>query len=309
LSLGSEAQIWAQRVAERTYDRIRHRGRTVTSITYRYPSVKRVRLDSLLSDRGLFPSRSRAAASVMAGDVLLLPGRTRALKPGQLVPVDVEVELAAGPAFASRGGVKLANALDRFDLDVDGARALDVGASTGGFTDCLLQRGVEHVVALDVAYGELDWRLRSDPRVTVIERTNARSLEPAQLPYAPDLIVIDVSFISLGKILPAVLACAADRYNCLAMIKPQFEVGRELVGKGGVVRDPAARHAALLGVGRTAQELGSAVLGYASSGLPGPKGNLETFVWLAEGARGGLRQLDDAVASVEPLSGPAEARP
>ena len=199
--------------------------------------MRRVRLDSLLSDRGLFDSRSRAAASVLAGDVLLLPDRRRAEKPGQMVPEDVELEVAARPAFVSRGGIKLANALEAFALDVAGTRALDVGASTGGFTDCLLQHGAEHVVALDVAYGELDWRVRSDPRVTVIERVNARALRTDELPYRPQLIVLDVSFISLGKVLPAVLACAAERFDCLALIKPQFEVGRGQVGKGGVVRD------------------------------------------------------------------------
>jgi 23S rRNA (cytidine1920-2'-O)/16S rRNA (cytidine1409-2'-O)-methyltransferase len=262
-----------------------------------------VRLDNLLSERGLFPSRSRAAASVLAGEVLLLPERRRAEKPGQLVPDDVELEVADSPAFVSRGGIKLANALDSLELDVAGRSALDVGASTGGFTDCLLERGASHVVAVDVAYGELDWRLRSDPRVTVIERCNARSLRREQLPYAPDLIVIDVSFISLEKVLPAVLECAASRFDCLALVKPQFEVGRELVGKGGVVREPELRRQALIGVGQAARELGGSVLGYASSRLPGPKGNLETFVWLAEPARGGLRDaeaLRAAAREVEP---------
>jgi 23S rRNA (cytidine1920-2'-O)/16S rRNA (cytidine1409-2'-O)-methyltransferase len=246
-----------------------------------------VRLDSLLSSRGLFESRSRAAVSVLAGDVLLLPERRRASKPGQLVPEDVEVEIVAGPPFVSRGGVKLANALEALAVDVAGRHALDVGASTGGFTDCLLQRGAAAVAAVDVAYGELDWRLRQDPRVTVIERRNARSLRADELPYAPNLIVVDVSFISLAKVLPAVLACAASRFDCLALVKPQFEVGRSAVGKGGVVRDPAARLAALLAVADAAQALGASVLGFASSGLPGPKGNLETFIWLGEQARDG----------------------
>jgi 23S rRNA (cytidine1920-2'-O)/16S rRNA (cytidine1409-2'-O)-methyltransferase len=262
--------------------------------------VKRVRLDSLLSERGVFASRSRAAASVIAGDVLLLPDRRRAEKPGQLVPEDVEIEVRSGPQFVSRGAVKLENALESFGLEVGGRHALDVGASTGGFTDCLLQRDAAHVVAVDVAYGELDWRLRSDPRVTVVERTNARHLSPDQLPYRPDLLVIDVSFISLRKVLPAVLACAADRFDGLAMIKPQFEVGREHVGKGGVVRDPERRRAALIDVGGAARELGASVLGYASSGLPGPKGNLETFIWLAEAGRGGEVELAAAARVVEP---------
>jgi 23S rRNA (cytidine1920-2'-O)/16S rRNA (cytidine1409-2'-O)-methyltransferase len=262
--------------------------------------MKRVRLDSLLSQRGLFSSRSRAAASVLAGDVMLLPDRRRAEKPGQLVPEDVQVEVTSPPPFVSRGGIKLANALDAFNLDVTGRSALDVGASTGGFTDCLLQRGVARVTAVDVAYGELDWRLRTDPRVTAIERTNARSLRPQDLPYVPDLIVVDVSFIALTKILPAALSCAAERFDCVALIKPQFEVGRGQVGKGGVVRDPDLRRRALLDVSHSARDLGAAVLGYAGSGLPGPKGNRETFVWLAEQKRPGLTELDDAARRAEP---------
>ena len=237
---------------------------------------------------------------MIAGDVLVLPERRRVSKPGQLVSDDVELEVVPAPPFVSRGGVKLRNALDAFGLDVGGRSALDVGASTGGFTDCLLQAGAAHVVAVDVAYGELAWQLRSDPRVTVIERRNARSLMPNDLPYRPDLIVIDVSFISLTKVLGAVLGCAAERFDCLALIKPQFEVGRSSVGKGGVVRDPALRRGALVSVGAAARGLGCAVLGYASSGLPGPKGNLETFVWLAEDGRGGVVDLEAAALEVEP---------
>jgi 23S rRNA (cytidine1920-2'-O)/16S rRNA (cytidine1409-2'-O)-methyltransferase len=263
--------------------------------------MKRVRLDSLLSERGMFPSRSRAAASVLAGEVLLLPDRRRAEKPGQLVAEDVQLELADAPAFVSRGGIKLANALDGFDLDVAGRHALDVGASTGGFTDCLLKRGAAHVVALDVAYGQLDWSLRSDERVTVIERANARALRRDDLPYSPDLIVIDVSFISVAKVLRTVLATADACFDCLAMIKPQFEVGRAGVGKGGVVRDADLRRGALVAVGHEARGLGAAVLGYASSGLPGPKGNLETFVWLAEAGRdGAVSDLEAPAREVEP---------
>jgi 23S rRNA (cytidine1920-2'-O)/16S rRNA (cytidine1409-2'-O)-methyltransferase len=262
--------------------------------------AKRVRLDSLLSERGLFDSRSRAAASVLAGDVLLLPDRRRAEKPGQLVAPDVELEVVRPPAFVSRGGVKLANALDALPVAVVGRRALDVGASTGGFTDCLLQRGAAHVTAVDVAYGELDWRLRSDPRVTAVERLNARGLTPADLPHPPELITIDVSFISLAKVLPAVLACAADQFDCLALVKPQFEVGRALVGKGGVVREAAVRRGALVEVGEAAVALGASLLGFASSGLPGPKGNRETFAWLAEGSRAGVGSIEQAAREVEP---------
>ncbi len=198
--------------------------------------------------------------------------------------------------------MKLANALDALGVDPADRMCLDVGASTGGFTDCLLQRGARAVVALDVAYGELHWSLRQDPRVTVVERTNARSLDPAALPYRPDLVVADVSFISLAKVLPAVLACAAPRFDCLALVKPQFEVGREKVGKGGVVRDAGNRRAALVEAGRFAQqELGVSVLGYASSGLPGPAGNEESFVWIAEpGRSGAVQELDEAARMAEP---------
>jgi 23S rRNA (cytidine1920-2'-O)/16S rRNA (cytidine1409-2'-O)-methyltransferase len=262
--------------------------------------MRRVRLDHLLCERGVFPSRTRAAASVIAGEVMLLPERRRAQKPGQLVAEDVELELAQAPRFASRGGVKLANALDGLAITVAGRRALDVGASTGGFTDCLLQRGAEHVVALDVAYGQLDWRLRSDDRVTVIERANARAIDNDLLPYAPDLIVIDVSFIAVAKVLPAVLRCAAPDFDCLALVKPQFEVGRGHVGKGGVVRDPALRRGALVSVGETAVGLGAGVLGFISSGLAGPKGNLESFAWIAAASRGGIEDLEAAARRVEP---------
>ena len=263
--------------------------------------MARVRLDTLLAERGLYPSRSRAAAAVIAGDVHLGAGRRRAEKPGQLVPDDVELDVAAPPPYVSRGGIKLANALDGLGLDVAGRRALDVGASTGGFTDCLLQRGAEHVVALDVAYGELAMSLRDDPRVTVIERVNARSLEPARVPYAPDLVVADVSFISLTKVLPAVLACCAPRFDALVMVKPQFEVGRERIGKGGVVTDAALRREAIVTVARAALACGAGVLGFASSGLPGPAGNRETFAWLADAGReGAVADLEAAAREVEP---------
>jgi 23S rRNA (cytidine1920-2'-O)/16S rRNA (cytidine1409-2'-O)-methyltransferase len=258
------------------------------------------RLDTLLAERGLYQSRSRAAAAVMAGDVRV--GERPARKPGELVAEDAHLTIAETPAFVSRGGVKLANALAAFGIDPAGRRALDVGAATGGFTDCLLQRGAAAVVALDVAYGELNWNLRQDPRVTVVERQNARELAPGDLPFEPDLIVADVSFISLTKVLPAVLACAAPRFDCLALVKPQFEVGRELVGRGGVVRSADDRRAALVSVGANAREtLGAEVLGFASSGLPGPAGNRESFVWLAERCReGGVRDLEAAARKAEP---------
>jgi 23S rRNA (cytidine1920-2'-O)/16S rRNA (cytidine1409-2'-O)-methyltransferase len=262
--------------------------------------VPKRRLDTLLAERGLFESRNRAAAAVMAGDVRVDDRPAR--KPGELVAPDAVVNVAERPEYVSRGGIKLANALDAFGLDVAGRRALDVGASTGGFTDCLLQRGADSVVALDVAYGELHWSLRNNARVTVIERRNARSLSAEELPWQPDLIVVDVSFISLAKVLPAVLAAAAPRFDCLALVKPQFEVGRERVGRGGVVRSADDRRAALRGVAAFARaELGSAVIGFASSGLPGPAGNRESFVWLAESERAGaVEDLDAAARKAEP---------
>jgi 23S rRNA (cytidine1920-2'-O)/16S rRNA (cytidine1409-2'-O)-methyltransferase len=260
--------------------------------------MARKRLDALMAERGLFESRSRAAAAVMAGEVRI--GGLPARKPGQMVGDDEEVTVERGPDYVSRGGVKLANALEALAIDVVGRNALDVGASTGGFTDVLLQRGAAAVVALDVAYGELHWRLRQDPRVTVIERTNARSLVPEALPYRPDLIVADVSFISLTKVLPAVLASAAGRFDCLAMVKPQFEAGRGKVGKGGVVRDAETRIETLVRVAGSAQADGWSVMGFAPSGLAGPSGNLETFAWLAEPGRDGA--VDDVEAAARAVA-------
>lgn len=254
--------------------------------------MEKRRLDTLLAERGLFASRSSAAASVMAGDVFLGPAEVpgaraerRAQKPGELVDPQVPVRVRERPRFVSRGGIKLANALAACKLDVRGRRALDVGASTGGFTDCLLQHGAREVVAVDVGYGTLDYRLRSDPRVLVLERTNARALGPAALPGAPpDMATVDVSFISLDKVLGPVLGCLVSPYDVLALVKPQFEVGRGQVGKGGVVRDAQLRRGALVAAGEAALRHGAAVRGFCSSGLPGPKGNLETFMWLSDTA-------------------------
>ena len=189
-----------------------------------------------------------------------------------------DIDHRAAPAFVSRGGIKLANALAASGLEVAGRRALDVGASTGGFTDCLLQRGATRVIAVDVGYGLLDYGLRNDPRVSVLERTNARALTPEMLPYAPDLATIDVSFISLAKVLPAVLGCLADTYDVLALVKPQFEVGRgasQGARRRARPRRPARGARARRGGGTRTRR---GVLGYHSSGLPGPKGNRETFL-------------------------------
>ena len=261
---------------------------------------QKVRLDRLLVRRGLFDSRTQAASSVLAGRVRIGSGAVRAEKPGTLVSEDVDVSIAEAPRYVSRGGTKLANALAKLAIPVAGRRCMDVGASTGGFTDCLLQAGAEHVVAVDVGYGELDWRLRNDPCVTVIERRNARELEPGELPYTPELITIDVSFIGLEKVLPAVLRTAAPRFDLLALVKPQFELGRERGGKGGVVRDPHDRVDALEAVARVASELGVSVQGFCASGLPGPAGNRESFVWCTEPARAGREDLHAAALEAEP---------
>jgi 23S rRNA (cytidine1920-2'-O)/16S rRNA (cytidine1409-2'-O)-methyltransferase len=232
--------------------------------------------------RGLFPSRARAQAAVMAGRVRV-DGRA-VDKPGTAVAENAALDVERAPEYVSRGGIKLANALDALGVDVTGASALDLGASTGGFTDCLLSRGAARVIALDVGYGQLDWRLRQDPRVTVMERTNARYLTPDQLPWAPDLVTCDLSFISIGTVWGAVVPCLAPGWRAIVMVKPQFEVGRERVGPGGVVRDPRAREDAVRGVIEVIEATGGRVIGTADSGLPGPKGNVEVFVY-AEDAR------------------------
>ena len=221
-----------------------------------------------------------------------------ALRPSQLVDPEADFRVDDGPRFVSRGGIKLDNALQALAIDVGGRDCVDVGASTGGFTDCLLQRGAARVVALDVAYGQLDLRMRKDPRVTVLERLNARALDPAHLPFRADLATVDVSFISLVKVLPAVAGCLAPRGEVLAMVKPQFELGRERVRKG-VVREAADRREAILLVARAAGEHGLPVRGFASSGLPGPKGNRETFVWCG-GVGEPLADIEAAVGEVEP---------
>jgi 23S rRNA (cytidine1920-2'-O)/16S rRNA (cytidine1409-2'-O)-methyltransferase len=240
--------------------------------------VKKSRIDAVLAEQGLFSSRSAAAGAVRAGEVRVGRDGPIALRPSQLVEPEAALIVDSGPRYVSRGGNKLENALGALSIDVAGRDCVDVGASTGGFTDCLLQRGAPRVAAVDVAYGQLDLRMREDPRVTVIERLNARAMEPSDLPFAPCLATVDVSFISLVKVLPAVARCLASGGEVLAMVKPQFELGRERVGRG-VVRDAGDRREAILAVARAANDLGLPVRGVASSGLPGPKGNRETFVW------------------------------
>jgi 23S rRNA (cytidine1920-2'-O)/16S rRNA (cytidine1409-2'-O)-methyltransferase len=234
------------------------------------------RLDMLLVERGLAESRSQAQALVLAGRV---KGHTKA---GEQVEETAELELERGPRFVSRGGDKLAGALEAFGIDVAGVDCLDVGASTGGFTDCLLQAGAARVIALDVGHGQLHPKLREDPRVTVLERTNVRELRCEDLPFRPTVVVCDVSFIGLGKALPPALACAAPGWRAFALVKPQFEAGPADVGKGGVVRDPEVHRRVLDDVVAGAASWGARVLAVEPSPLLGPKGNREFFVHLAD---------------------------
>jgi 23S rRNA (cytidine1920-2'-O)/16S rRNA (cytidine1409-2'-O)-methyltransferase len=239
--------------------------------------MSKPRLDQLMVERGLADSRARAQALVLAGQVF--SGEQRLDKPGRPVAPDMPIEVRAPASFVSRGGQKLAHGLAHFGIDPAGVVALDVGASTGGFTDVLLQRGAARVYAVDVGHGQLDWRLRNDPRVVVLEKINARHLSAEHVPEPVDLIVCDVSFISLELALPPALALAAPDAVLVALIKPQFEVGKGQVGKGGVVRDPAHHQAVCARIARwlTEQE-GWHVLGVSESPITGPKGNLEFLI-------------------------------
>jgi 23S rRNA (cytidine1920-2'-O)/16S rRNA (cytidine1409-2'-O)-methyltransferase len=239
----------------------------------------KTRLDVLLVDRGLAPSRERARALILAGRVRV--DDRVVSKAGTAVSDAALVELtAADHPYVSRGGLKLAGALDAFAIEVAGRRALDIGASTGGFTDALLQRGAASVVALDVGHGQLDWRLRNDPRVIVLENVNARALSSADLPYAPDLVTIDVSFISLRHILPPLPALVAPSADVVALVKPQFEAGRGEVGKHGLVTDPAVHRAVVADVTAAAEAAGFERIAMAPSAITGATGNQEFFLHL-----------------------------
>jgi 23S rRNA (cytidine1920-2'-O)/16S rRNA (cytidine1409-2'-O)-methyltransferase len=246
---------------------------------------RRLRLDAELVRRGLARSRDQAADLIAAGRVAV--GGQQASKPASQVTTDAAITVAQDgqePEYVSRAGHKLAGALAAFDgLTAQGKRCLDAGASTGGFTDVLLRAGAKHVVAVDVGYGQLAWSLRSDDRVTVLDRVNVRSLTPEQVAPAPELVVADLSFISLRLVLPALVACAAPGADFVVMVKPQFEVGREQV-RGGVVREPALRAQAVADVAAAAASLGLGVAGITASPLPGPAGNVEYFLWLRHGA-------------------------
>lgn len=257
------------------------------------------RLDAELVRRRLARSRESAAKLVQEGRVTV--AGTAATKPATQVDPAVAIVVRqddSDPGYASRGGHKLAGALNHFtELEVSGRRCLDAGASTGGFTDVLLRRGAGHVVAVDVGYGQLVWALQQDPRVTVLDRTNVRELQPEQVAPAPSLVVGDLSFISLRLVLPALVACVAPDADLLLMVKPQFEVGRERLGSGGVVRDPAIRADAVQSVAQAAFDLGRGVRGVVASPLPGPSGNVEYFLWLrADAGRLDPQDLQTAIA-------------
>ena len=241
--------------------------------------MKKVRLDTLLVDRGLAPSRERARALIMAGQVQA--GSRTPLKPGTFLAPDAAVSLVAPDhPYVGRGGLKLAHALDTFGIEVRGRDGLDIGASTGGFTDVLLQRGARHVVALDVGHGQFDWRLRNDPRVLVIEGMNARHLLPAHLPGPVDVVTIDVSFISLRLVLPAVPPLLRPGADVVALVKPQFEAGREEVGRGGLVLDVSVHERVVAGVSEAAAAIGLAPQGMTPSPITGATGNQEYLLHL-----------------------------
>lgn len=241
--------------------------------------MAKIRADVLLTRRGLVPSRSRAQALILAGKVYSAERRVE--KSGELLDESTPIEVR-GPdhPFVSRGGVKLAGALDEFGYDPSGRVAADFGASTGGFTDCLLQRGAAEVFAIDVGYGQLHDKLRRDPRVVVMERSNARHLQQGDLPKAVDLVVIDASFIGLEKLLPAAHALLKPGGEVIALVKPQFQVGQDKVGKGGVVRDEDARQEAIASTVAAAERIGFELLARQDSVITGPRGNQETFIWL-----------------------------
>lgn len=238
----------------------------------------KVRADRLLTDRQLVPSRERARALIMAGQVII--GEHKVEKAGQLVDDSLEIRIKNDIPYVSRGGLKLEKALVEFNIDVDGLTVMDVGASTGGFTDCLLQRGAARVFAVDVGYGQLAWKLQQDERVLSLEKTNIRYLQPETLPSVPDMAVIDASFISLDKVLPNTLRLVKSFGEIVALIKPQFEVGRGEVGRGGVVREPEKHAAVIESVCSLAKGLNLEVIGVTESPITGPKGNREFLVYL-----------------------------
>jgi 23S rRNA (cytidine1920-2'-O)/16S rRNA (cytidine1409-2'-O)-methyltransferase len=261
-------------------------------------AVKKARIDAVLAERHLFPSRTAAATAVRSGKVRVGVDGPLALRPSQLIEPETQLIVEPGRRYVSRGGVKLENALEALAIDVSERDCADIGASTGGFVDCLLQRGAARVAAVDVAFGQLDLGLRQNPQVTVIERLNARAIKPDDLPFVPAITTVDVSFISLAKVIPAIASCLAADGEVLALVKPQFELGRERVGKG-VVREPADRREAIRVVAESIRAIGLPIRGFASSGLAGPKGNKETFIWCG-GEGDELDDIGAAIHRVEP---------
>lgn len=239
--------------------------------------MARGRLDVAVVERGLLPTRARAQAAIIAGMVRVDGAPVD--KPSHPITDASEITLTERPPYVSRGGEKLAGALEDFSVDVTGSQVLDLGASTGGFTDCVLKNGAERVIAVDVGYGQLDWSLRTDSRVTVMERTNARYLTPDDLPFRPDFVVCDVAFISVATIWPAAMTLLGEPCRALILVKPQFEVGRDRVGSGGVVRDPEAHRDAIIRVAQAMTAEGAIIRGVAPSHLRGPKGNREFFIY------------------------------
>ena len=239
---------------------------------------RKKRLDILISDRGLTESREKARQLILAGAVSI-SGKTD-LKPGQLFPLHTEIDIREAPKYVGRGGIKLEKVIQDFELLVDGMVAIDVGASTGGFTDCLLQNGVKFVYAIDVGYGQLAWKLRQDLRVGVMERTNIRRVSLAQFNFPIDIAVVDVSFISLRKVVPVVKDIIEPTGDILVLVKPQFEAGRGLVEKGGVVRDPNVHIDVLHGLIEFIMELGLFIMAISFSPIRGAAGNLEFFIWI-----------------------------
>jgi 23S rRNA (cytidine1920-2'-O)/16S rRNA (cytidine1409-2'-O)-methyltransferase len=246
--------------------------------------MSRSRLDAALVERGLAPTRARAQAAVAAGRVRVDGAVID--RPATPVTDTTTLEVDPGAPFVSRGGEKLAGALDDLAIDVSGVDALDLGASTGGFTDCLLQRGARRVIAVDVGYGQLAWSLRTDDRVAVMERTNARSLMADSLPFRPNFVTCDLAFISIATVWPAVVASLATEFRGALLVKPQFEVGKANVGSGGVVRDPALHRAAVVRIAEAVGALGGVVTGVVASRLIGPKGNREFVLAVADAVTG-----------------------
>lgn len=259
------------------------------------------RIDAILVDSGLFPSREQARAAILAGEVKVDGETVR--KAGELIAEGREITVAERPRFVSRGGDKLAGALEKFALPVEGRRAIDVGASTGGFTDCLLAHGAESVTAVDVGYGQLAWKLRNDDRVRVFERLNIRNADPEELGAPFDVVVVDVSFISLRTVLPHLIALMGEEADLVALVKPQFEAGKQRVGKRGVVKDASVHADVLASVREAVQEAGLVVRGLTFSPITGPEGNIEFWIWAARSGETDTQPPEEVVAAAHAALG------